>query len=101
MIYEICKRFPEDERFVLSPQMKRAAISIASNIAEGAGRNSNKDFAKYLSISLGSCYELGTQLVIANELKYLLDNEFELIEEKLGAIEKMIYKLQDYLKLKD
>ena len=70
-VYLICLELPQDERFGLTSQVKRAAISIPSNIAEGAGRNSNKEFVHFLSIANGSSYELMTQLILGVELKLL------------------------------
>lgn len=67
-IYKIVSKFPKDEIFGLTSQIKRAAVSIPSNIAEGAGRNSDKDFVRFLSIAQGSSYELYTQIVLANKL---------------------------------
>jgi four helix bundle protein len=71
--YLMTKTFPDDERFGLTSQMRRAAISVPSNIAEGAGRISKREFIHFLSISLGSLSELETQFVIAKELEYLDD----------------------------
>ena len=64
-IYNLTKEFPKEERYLLKAQMIRSAISIPSNIAEGTGRKSRKDFSRYLEISQGSCFELKTQLIIA------------------------------------
>ena len=69
--YALCASLPSEEKFSLKSQMQRSSISIASNIAEGAGRNSNKEFAYFLSIASGSCYELETQLIIANKLDFI------------------------------
>ena len=70
LIYKIIVLFPEEEKFSLSNQMNRAAISIPSNIAEGSART-NKSFSHFLDISLGSSFELGTQLIIAKNRKYI------------------------------
>ena len=64
-IYKLLASFPTDEKFGLISQLKRSAVSVPSNIAEGAGRNSNKEFNHFLSISLGSLFELKTQLIIS------------------------------------
>lgn len=73
-LYKATASFPSDERYGLTGQTRRAAVSIPSNIAEGAGRNSDKEFCDFLGIANGSSYELQTQLVIANKLQ-LLDDE--------------------------
>ena len=67
-IYEVTGSFPANEKYGIVSQMTRAAVSIPSNIAEGAGRNSNKDFANFLSIAIGSVFELHTQIVICGEI---------------------------------
>lgn len=72
-IYLITRSFPLDEKYVLSFQMRRAGISIPSNIAEGAGRKSKKEFINFLNISLGSLSELETQIIISKELEYISD----------------------------
>ena len=70
-VYRITERFPSHEQYCLSSQMRRAAISIPSNIAEGFNRIHNKEYRNFLFISLGSCAELETQLEIASELDYI------------------------------
>jgi four helix bundle protein len=70
-IYEITEKFPWVERFELTQQIRRAAVSIPSNIAEGQFRNSSREFKPFLSIALGSAAELETQLIIANDINYL------------------------------
>lgn len=72
-IYRLTAEFPSDERFGLTSQTRRCAISISSNISEGAGRNTKGEFKQFLGIANGSSYELQTQLVIANKLKFIDD----------------------------
>src|SRR5579871_2572584 len=72
-VYKVTASFPSDERFGLISQSRRSAVSIPSNIAEGAGRNSKKEFANFLGIANGFSYELQTQLVISNRLSLLDD----------------------------
>lgn len=79
--YSLTKSFPKEEIYGLTSQIRRSAVSISSNIAEGAARNSKKEFLQFLYISLGSLSELETQLIIAQRLGYLTGSElFELIE---------------------
>lgn len=92
-IYQITEMFPRSETYGLSSQMRRAAVSIPSNIAEGAARASPKEFAKFLNIAGGSVSELDTQLEIAYNLKYInleqrreIDLKMESISSKLGGL---------------
>jgi len=71
MVYQTSKGFPADERYALTDQLRRAVVSIPSNIAEGSGRASNRDYAHFLSIARGSLYETMTQLEIAQSLGYI------------------------------
>ncbi len=96
-IYEHTKKFPSDERFNLVSQMQRAATSIPSNISEGAGRNSNKSFKYFLTISIGSAHELETQIIISNKLRYLSNENCELLITELTEIQKMLYSLHGVL----
>ena len=73
-IYRLTGSFPQQENYALASQMRRAAISVPSNIAEGAGRTGDKEFLKFLSVARGSLSELETQLIIAKELSYLTDD---------------------------
>ena len=74
-IYRLTARFPREELLVLTSQMRRAAISVPSNIAEGAARSSRKEFARFLAVARGSLSELDTQIIIAQELGYLGSSE--------------------------
>ena len=89
-VYQITHNFPASEKFGLINQIRRAAVSIPSNIAEGQGRNSTKEFKQFLAISLGSLAELETQLIIAKEIEYLTQNGLEVLLTPLDRIRKMI-----------
>ena len=91
-IYAICSTFPEEEKYGLNAQLKRTVVSIPSNIAEGSGRNSDKEFKYFLSIAYGSCYELETQLLISKNVG-LITREFEEPQAELTEIMKMMYVL--------
>jgi four helix bundle protein len=93
-VYRITEKLPKDERFGLIGQMNRSAVSIPSNIAEGAGRNTNKDFKNFLGIALGSSFELDTQLEICNKLEYVNDQDFQKAEKELEHLQNMIVKLK-------
>ncbi|MFN0048431.1 MAG: four helix bundle protein [Cytophagales bacterium] len=89
-VYALTKKLPNEEKFGLVSQMNRCAVSIPSNIAEGSGRSTNKDFASFLHISLGSVYELETQIIASYRLKYISNEEHESIIFKIVDLEKMI-----------
>ena len=93
-VYRKTENFPRTESYGLTSQIRRSAVSISSNIAEGAGRRSKKVFAYFLGISYGSACELETQLLIAKQLKYIEDQDFELLFNELNEIQKMIYTLE-------
>lgn len=92
-VYKKTKSFPIEERFGLTSQMRRSAVSIPSNIAEGCGRKTNKDLSNFLSHSLGSQFELETQLIIAREIEYLADADFNSLLSELIEIQKMTHSL--------
>jgi four helix bundle protein len=96
-IYDLTKKLPQEELFVLSSQMRRAAISIPSNISEGAGRNSEKDFERFLDIANGSAFELETQLFLCYDESYISENELNSYLEKVQKIQKMIYNFKSTL----
>lgn len=93
-LYKVLSGFPADERFGLISQIKRASVSIPSNIAEGAGRSSGKESKHFLSISLGSSFEIETQIIVANKLGLLDNDKMEIITSKISEIQKMIYTLE-------
>ncbi|QKZ11623.1 four helix bundle protein [Spirosoma sp. KUDC1026] len=92
-IYVLTTRFPEDERFGLTSQVRRASISIPSNIAEGSGR-SDRDFVRFLSISLSSAYEVETQLLLAYDLGFLEQEKLDPVILKVQEIQRMLFGLQ-------
>ena len=92
-IYLITKRFPKEELYGLTPQIRRSCVSIPSNIAEGYGRNSTNDYVRFLQIASGSLYELQTQLEICLNLDYLSKQRFEEIYEQSREIERMLSSL--------
>ncbi len=93
IIYKITSNFPQNEIFALTSQVRRSAVSIPSNIAEGKGRSSTKEFINFLHIALGSLYELKTQIDIAKDLSYISDKDFTIIENKIIELDKMINSL--------
>ncbi len=98
LIYEKTNSFPKEELFALTSQIRRSAISIPSNIAEGAARESNKEFLRFLFIAQGSVSELDTQLLIANNLNFLTKEDYVQIYEKLAEIRKMLTGLIKFRK---
>lgn len=99
-IYLITNEFPRQERYGLVSQINRAAVSIPSNIAEGAGRSTNGEFKNFLSTASGSSFELETQLLIAKDLNYFGDQELTQLRNKIVRIQKMIYNLLKSLTIK-
>jgi len=99
-VYKATSTFPTDERFGLTSQSRRAAVYIPSNIAEGAGRNSPKEFNNFLGISNGSCYELETQLIIANKLELLNNEILDSLLLQIDELQKMTYGFQQMLSKK-
>ena len=94
-VYEAVANMPNDERYGLSSQIKRSAVSIPSNIAEGAGRDSSPQFNQFLNIAFGSSYELQTQLIISERLNFITKEVNEPILRKLDEIQKMIYVFKE------
>lgn len=97
-IYKITESFPSEERYGLSSQMRRAAVSIVSNIAEGASRSSEIDFARFIEISVGSTFELETQIIIAVRLSYVEQNRANVLIDSLKNIQKILNSLVTKIK---
>lgn len=97
-IYTVTNNFPKEEVFGLTSQIKRSAISIPSNIAEGLGRESNKEFLRFLNISIGSLFELQTQLEIAKNIIYLDEETFNNLYENTRELERMIVSFTNKIK---
>lgn len=97
-IYKVSKEFPENERYGITNQMRRAAVSIASNIAEGASRSSEKDFKRFIEISIGSAFELETQLEISKMQNYLSEAQFDKLIIELQSIERRLNAFRTTLK---
>ena len=89
-VYKLLEQFPDAERFALCNQLRRAVVSIPSNIAEGMGRVSNKDQAHFLNIAYGSLMEVYAQLDIAHDLGYLNNEMFNQVESDIEEISKML-----------
>ena len=96
-IYDASDLFPKNEDFGLKSQIRRCAVSVPSNIAEGSSRTSDKDFNRFLEISLGSLFELQTQLIIAKNRNFINEETFKIIEERIIELQKMISGFQNNL----
>lgn len=99
-IYELTKSFPKEELYGITNQIRRSAVSIPSNIAEGAARNYNKEFIQFLYIALGSIAELETQIIISEKLSFLSKDYSENIQSELIELKNMTLGLIKYLKNK-
>lgn len=89
-IYQVTANFPQAEKYILDAQIKRAAISISSNIAEGAGRGTNKEFNRFLDIAIGSSFELESQIILAMDMEFLCIEDGQKLIEDIKEIQKMI-----------
>jgi len=99
-VYRLTENFPSEEKFGLTSQIRRASVSIPANIAEGAARESDKEFVRFLSIAQGSTSEVETELLIANRLGYLTSPQYDQIRSSLDDIGRMITGLSKHLKRK-
>ncbi len=89
-IFILTKAFPDNEKYGLTSQINRASVSVPSNIAEGSSRRSDKDFGRFLQMSLGSLFELETQIILANEFEYISTNDFKTTIENIKEVQRMI-----------
>jgi len=97
-VYKLTRSFPNEERFGLTSQIRRAVVSILLNIAEGSIRKTKKDFARFVRISLGSLTELNAALEVSVELGFLEDNEYMALRKKLEALFFKLIGLEKYLR---
>lgn len=100
IIYDLTAKLPNTEKFGLTSQMRRAAVSISSNIAEGSGRGSSPQFAQFLGFAQGSAFELETQLLLVEKMKLLSSEEIKEAMDMLHYIQKMNFKLKQSLSKK-
>jgi four helix bundle protein len=100
LLYDSSKLFPKEELFGLTNQMRRAAVSIPSNIAEGCGRQTSKDTVNFLHISRGSLYELETQYYLAFDQKYIDENNFNIAFGQIQICKKLLNGFINYYKNK-
>ena len=92
-VYDACSRFPKEEVYGLTSQLKRASVSITSNIAEGFGRSSAKDRKHFWIIADGSCYEVKNQLIIARDLQFISELEYAELLHKADTTHKLLHGL--------
>lgn len=98
-VYQLSLRFPSEEKFGLTSQIRRASVSISSNIAEGSGRSTDKDFANFLAYSYGSLCEVDTQLQIAVNLKFVEKEAIEDLVIEIEELQRMIYSFKRSLRV--
>ena len=96
-IYQVTKHFPSEEKFGLISQIRRASISIESNLAEGCGRNSDREFARFVSIAQGSAFEVRCQLILARDLDYISREIFQSLQQQILEINPMLNALYQKL----
>lgn len=98
-IYRITKQFPKEEIYALTSQIKRSSYSIPTNIAEGCGRGSNKEFAHFLQIAIGSAYELDYQILLAKDLDYINEEMYQELNKEISSLQKQIAALLKKVRL--
>ena len=98
-VYKMTKQFPREEEFGLKSQLRRASVSVPSNIAEGCSRGSQKEFKHYLEISLGSSFEIETDIILSQHLSFISENESSILLDTLHILQRRINAL--LVKVKD
>lgn len=98
LIYKLTDNFPGDEKFGLTSQLRRASVSVASNIAEGAARRTDKEFIHFLGIALGSCSEIDTQIELSKRLGFISVDEFDTANEDMNRLKSLIYGLMKFVR---
>ena len=101
VIYAETRKFPDDEKFGLTNQIRRASISVISNIAEGSAKGSDKEFIRFIRMALGSSAEIKAQLIVSYELEYLGKDSFEKLKEEINIIGRMLKGLERGIENKD
>lgn len=96
-IYRITAKFPKEELYALTQQLKRASVSVSSNIAEGCGKRTNRDFISFLYNAMGSLKEIENQLLIARDLNYLAQSKFIELDERLDELGRKLTKFIQYI----
>lgn len=96
-VFLLTRNFPAEEKYGLVSQILRSAYSVPSNIAEGSGRSSNKEFSRFLDIALGSAFELETQLILASDVNYITEEKLVEVQKLLQEVQKMIYSFKTKL----
>ena len=93
-VYAVSKKFPKDEMFALTSQIRRASSSVAANIAEGCGRKSKNEFSHFLAIAIGSLSEVEYFLLLAKDLKYMTPSEYEKLDVQANEAKRMLISFQ-------
>lgn len=96
-VYLLTKKFPKEEMYGLTSQVRRAVVSIPANIAEGAGRGTDKDFSHFLDIARGSLFELETLIILSSDLEFILESQSIEVLEKTTEIFRMLNSFQNNL----
>ena len=96
-VYRVTREFPKEENYGLVSQLKRAVVSISSNVAEGSSRKSKKDFSRFVDIAIGSLHEVESLLIVSRELGYVSVDEQRILEEKLARLGKSLNAFRKFL----